>query len=102
MEDKLKKQNDKFAFTYSASQQKEIERIREKYIPKKEDKMEKLRRLDRETEKSGSVVAITVGIVGVLTLGIGMCCCMVWAEKFFGLGIIIGVFGMVVVDEMAN
>ena len=38
-----------FTFTYSASQQEEVKRIREKYAPpvKEEDKMEQLRRLDK-------------------------------------------------------
>ena len=31
--------NENFSFTYSAQQQKEVEAIRKKYIPKEEDKM---------------------------------------------------------------
>ena len=34
-----------FRFTYSATQQQEIEDIRKKYLPREEDKMEQLRKL---------------------------------------------------------
>lgn len=41
-----------FSYTYSASQQAEIKGIREKYMPPtEEDKMERLRRLDRSVTK---------------------------------------------------
>jgi hypothetical protein len=32
-----------FVFTYSAKQQKEVEKIRNKYLPKEENKMEQLK-----------------------------------------------------------
>ena len=35
-----------FSYTYSARQQEEVKKIREKYLPAEEDKMEQLRRLD--------------------------------------------------------
>lgn len=84
-----------FEYTYSAKQQKEIENIRKKYLPKEEDKMENLRRLDRDAEKPGTIISIVVGVIGSLVLGLGMCCTMVWT-KFFVLGIIIGLIGMVI------
>lgn len=43
-----------FEYTYSAKQQQEIENIRKKYLPKEEDKMEQLRRLDRSATKKGN------------------------------------------------
>lgn len=44
----MEEKNATFNYTYSAEQQAEIKRIREKYTPptQEEDKMEKLRRLD--------------------------------------------------------
>lgn len=89
----------KFEYTYSAKKQEEIERIRNKYLPKKEDKMETLRRLDQSVEKLGTMVAIVVGTVGALILGIGMCCCMVWNSSVlvFILGIILGLIGILLV-----
>ena len=86
-----------FHYTYSASQQEEIKRIREKYAPptKQEDKMEQLRRLDRSTTKPAMIAALTLGILSCLVLGVGMCCTMVWADRLFVPGIVIGVVGLV-------
>ncbi len=83
-----------FEYTYSASQQEEIKRIRNKYMPHEEDKMEQLRRLDENVTKKGTVISLIVGIISTLVLGIGMCCCLVWADRFFVLGIIVGIVGI--------
>lgn len=90
MEDK----NETFTYKYSSSRQAEIKSIREKYVPKEEGKMEQLRRLDESATKPGMIAALTAGIAGALTLGLGMCCTMVWAERWFIPGIIIGVAGI--------
>ena len=84
-----------FNYTYSASQQQEIKKIREKYAPPTcgEDNMEKLRRLDASAAKPGTIVSLIVGIIGTLLLGVGMCCTMVWTD-WFALGIVIGVIGI--------
>jgi hypothetical protein len=39
-------------------------------------------------------VALVVGILSTLLLGVGMCCTMVWADKWFIPGIGIGVIGL--------
>jgi len=39
-----------FQYTYSAKEQAEIKNIRSKYIPKEENKMEQLRRLDASAD----------------------------------------------------
>jgi len=85
-----------FSYTYSASQQAEIKRIREKYVPptEKEDKMERLRRLDRSVTRPGLIASLMVGIVSTLILGFGMCCTMVWTQTLFVPGIIIGIVGI--------
>lgn len=83
-----------FHYSYSAAQQKEIEKIREKYLPPKEDKMEQLRRLDQRVTQKGIIAGITAGIIGSLILGIGMCCCMVWQGIWFIPGIFIGLIGI--------
>ena len=85
---------DIFHYTYSSKQQEEIERIREKYIPKEESKMDRLRRLDASATKPGMVAAISIGVVSVLLFGIGMCCTMVWMGAMFIPGIVIGVIGI--------
>lgn len=85
--------NEKFEYTYSAQKQSEIESIRRKYLPQEEDKMEKLRRLDKSVEQKATTISIIVGIVGTLIMGFGMCLCLEWAEYIFG--IIIGIAGIV-------
>lgn len=90
MEDK----NETFTYNYSSSQQAEVKSIREKYIPKEEDKMEQLRRLDESATRPGIIAALAVGILSTLVLGVGMCCTMVWAGRWFIPGIIIGVVGI--------
>lgn len=85
-----------FHYTYSASQQEEIKSIREKYAPpaQEEDKMERLRKLDRSVTRPGTIVSLIVGIISSLVLGVGMCCTMVWADTMFVPGIIIGIVGI--------
>lgn len=90
--------SNKFEYSYSAKQQEEIKKIREKYVPNTEDKMEKLRRLDAAATQKGVVVSLILGIVGCLLLGIGMCCTMVWAEGYFMLGIIVGIIGIALIS----
>ena len=73
-------ENNSFEYTYSAERQQEIEAIRKKYLPKEEDKMEQLRRLDQSATQKGTMAAIVVGVISALVLGVGMCCCMVWGR----------------------
>ena len=92
-----KKQSEAFRFTYSAAQQAEVKKIREKYETplQVEDKMELLRRLDAGVTRKGSVVALTVGILSTLVMGAGMSLCMVWGGNLFIPGIIVGVVGII-------
>ncbi|MBO5208857.1 MAG: hypothetical protein J6B68_05870 [Lachnospiraceae bacterium] len=98
MEDKVIKEEKRFEYTYSASQQKEVEEIRKKYLPKEIDKMEMLRKLDKDAEKPGMIAALTFGIVGAMLLGIGMCCTMLWKDYVFVLGIIVGIMGIAILS----
>lgn len=91
------KQNSTFQYTYSAKEQAEIKRIRSKYIPKEENKLEQLQRLDACATQKATMYAIIVGVIGALILGTGMSCCMVWAETLFLPGIVVGVVGMAIV-----
>ncbi|MBP3701194.1 MAG: hypothetical protein J6I64_04850 [Lachnospiraceae bacterium] len=87
-----------FAYTYSAKQQEEVQKIRQKYVTnqtsEEEDKMEQLRRLDAGVTKKGTVVSLIVGIISTLILGAGMSCCMVWGGSLFVPGIAIGLIGI--------
>ncbi len=88
---------DSFAFTYSAKQQEEVERIRNKYLPKEESKMEQLVRLDKQAERPGTIASIVVGVLGTLVLGFGMTCTLVWNSRIeiFVAGIVIGIIGII-------
>ncbi len=97
--------NETFKMTYSAQQQAEVEAIRKKYIPREEDKMAQLRALDASVGKKATAVALILGIVGSLILGIGMCFAMTEIGDAFGLSqemsmvvcIIVGLAGIVLV-----
>ena len=93
----MEKNQESFQYTYSAKEQAEIKRIRSKYVPKEENKMERLRRLDASAAQKATMYAMIVGVIGALILGTGMSCCMVWADTLLIPGIVIGVIGMAVV-----
>ncbi len=91
-----------FNFTYSAEQQKEVEAIRKKYLPKEENKMEQLRRLHAIPTQKAQAVSIAVGVIGALIMGTGMSLAMTEIGAAMGsfsmvLGILVGIVGMVLV-----
>lgn len=88
-------QSNNFSYKYSAKEQNEIKKIREKYAPAGEDKMAQLRRLDKSVTKKGTLWALVVGILGTIVVGGGMSMCMVGPEEYFILGIVLGVIGMI-------
>ena len=98
MADVIINEKETFEYTYSAAQQEEVERIKAKYLPKQESKLEQLKKLDKSAEHPGTVVSIAVGTIGTLIMGVGMCCTMVWNTSVvvFVAGIIIGILGMAI------
>jgi len=90
-----------FSYTYSAKEQAEIKRIREKYVPSEENKIERLRRLDRNAVKKAQTVALSFGVIGTLILGFGMSLAISDLAEMLGLypnmamliGVIVGVIG---------
>ena len=93
-------ENNAFEYTYSAQRQKEVEEIRKAYLPKEEDKMEKLRKLHAIPTQKAQAASIAVGITGALILGTGMSLCMTELGSAIGnlamiFGIIVGLVGMV-------
>lgn len=89
----MQEENRTYTYTYSARQNEEVNNIRKKYLPKEEDKMEQLRRLDRKSTERGRIIAIIIGVISSLILGIGMCCTMIWTD-FFAAGVVIGIVGL--------
>ena len=94
-----------FSFTYSAKQQKEIEAIRKKYLPKEADKMQQLRTLHAVPTQKAQAWAIAIGVIGALIMGTGMSLAMTELGEMLGshrefamlIGIVIGIVGMVLV-----
>lgn len=94
--------NQSFEFTYCAKRQQEIEAIRQKYLPKEEDKMEQLRRLHSIPTQKAQAASIAMGVLGALILGTGMSLCMTELGAVFGdpamvIGILVGVLGLAMV-----
>lgn len=96
---------DGFRFTYSAKEQEELKKIREKYEAREETKLERLRRLDAEVGKKATMYSIIVGVLGALILGSGMSIIMTEFGKLLGLqgltgmvvGVALGLVGMLLV-----
>ena len=67
-------ENNGFQYTYSAKEQSELKRIRDKYTAstEAEDKMARLRRLDASVTNTAQAVALVFGVVGTIILGCGM------------------------------
>ncbi len=92
-----------FSYTYSAKEQAELKKIREKYTAptEVEDKMDRLRRLDASVTGTAQAVSLAFGVIGTLILGFGMSLIMTDLAQFFDLsedamlvlGILIGVVG---------
>lgn len=73
--------NQVFSYRYSAKQNKEVENIRKKYMPKEVSKIDMLKQLDYRVQSAGQLTSLTIGVIGCLIFGIGMC---------FGLGVFEG------------
>ncbi len=98
-----------FNYTYSAKEQAELKKIRDKYIadtkPSEPDKMTQIRKLDASVTQGASVFALCVGIIGALCLGFGMSLIMTDLKTMLSLngttamivGIVIGLVGMALV-----
>ena len=92
-----------FTYTYSAKEQAELKRIRDRYTAptEAEDKMARLRRLDASVTNTAQAVALVFGIIGALILGFGMSLIMTDFSEILGIGetmalvigIPVGVFG---------
>ena len=96
-------ENNGFQYTYSAKEQAELKRIRDKYTAptEVEDKMARLRRLDASVTNTAQAVAIVFGVIGTLILGFGMSLIMTELAESLGIfgdaamviGIIVGIVG---------
>ena len=104
MEDTNK--SEEFKLTYSAKEQEELRKIRQKYVPKEVDRMEQLRKLDAGVTRKAVVISLVAGIIGALVLGFGMSLIMTDVGETLGLygtiqvvlGVVIGMIGVVLVS----
>lgn len=91
-----------FKYTYSAKEQDEIAKIRQKYQMKEEDGISKLRKLDEKVSQKAVTVSLILGVIGALIMGTGMSFIMTDLSAVLGIagglgvcvGIIAGVVGM--------
>ena len=96
-------ENNGFQYTYSAKEQTELKRIRDKYTAptEVEDKMARLRRLDASVTNTAQAVALVFGVTGTLILGFGMSLVMTELAESLGIsgdtamviGITVGIVG---------
>ena len=96
-------ENNGFQYTYSAKEQAELKRIRDKYTAptEVEDKMARLRKLDASVTNTAQAVALVFGVIGTLILGFGMSLVMTELAESLGIsgdaamviGIIVGIVG---------
>ena len=84
------------SITYSAEEQKELNAIRAKYVPKGSKpltNLDKAKAIDAKVESKGMIAGLAVGIMGALVMGLGMACVLVLDK--LALGILIGLVGLV-------
>ena len=81
-------------------ERKYAESLRRRYGEKSasENKMEKLRKLDAAVRRPAEIFAYSVGIIGALVLGVGMCLAMEVFADLMPLGIVIGIAGIAIVS----
>lgn len=98
----MTEQKKSFSYSYSGKQQEEVRQIREKYIKrdtssiKSNAKMEELRMLDKKVELTATIVAVCIGILGLLILGIGLSMVLTGGNAFMVPGTIVGMAGFLV------
>ena len=90
--------NNDFEFKYSAptsAERKEIESIRNSYIQKDAQsiKLQQLRKLDSKVKNIPTIVALVLGVGGLLIFGLGMSMVLEWNLIVFG--IIVSLVGFV-------
>ena len=81
-----------FKYTYSAptaEERREIDGIRSRYAPaeKENDKLARLRALDKRVKRLPSVIGIVLGIAGCLVFGTGMALFLEFGQPVWGVAV---------------
>lgn len=88
-------------YVFSSDQQAEVQKIYQKYSPQKEDKkvrseeeekMERLRKLDKSVTRAGTFAGVWAGLCGAIIHGIGIA--LIQGETLFALGTVIAIIGL--------
>lgn len=88
----------KFEYSYTAPterERKEVEELKKKYAPKEEtqDKVARLRELDKKVQLPPTIWALSLGIVGTLIFGTGLTMILEW--NLFLWGTVVAAVGLV-------
>lgn len=88
----------KMIYSYSSRENEEINEILKKYLPEQEtdSAAKSIKTIDRRVTNRANAAGITVGIIGVLILGFGMSCVLVWQDTLFAVGVITGILGIAI------
>lgn len=91
-------ENKQVKYSYSALENEEILKIRQKYEPKQEKKaiIEKVKKLDKSVNDIASAISIATGIIGTLIFGAGLSMILLTPDEHFISGVILGVLGILV------
>ena len=92
--------NTTFTYQYSAAKNKEVERIRSKYVKAEKTDLEALRELDSRVSRPANIFGYVYGSISAIVMGAGMSLVMTDVAEALGLGnglvpgVIIGVIGL--------
>lgn len=94
--------SEKFEYKYEAptiEERKEIDNIRRQYLPQDKSitKMERLRSLDKRVKSIPQIYGLTLGIVGVLTFGLGLTFFLEWSNLWY-IGIPCSIIGIILMS----
>ena len=91
----MEKNENAVNITYSAEDQKELDAIRSKYLPKKKQQpsnLEQIKKLDAKVESKAMIAGLSVGIISTLIMGGGMSLVLTLGQPV--IGILVGVIGL--------
>jgi len=89
-------ENNTFVYQYSSKRNQEVESIRQRYLPREITKTERLKALDRQAQAAGMMESLSLGVLGSLVFGVGMC----FGLDVFGgadwLTVLFGILGVLI------
>ncbi len=74
-----------------------VERVKSKYVKSERGNIDRIKELDKKATTPAVVIAYTVGVIGALIFGAGLCFAMKVIGDSVVLGIVLGIIGMAVI-----